>query len=61
MSKQKLHKSKRKTYGNNSPTPSEALGYRTAKTKNSRHILHRLKTHVTTVTMLVILKHHYGR
>ena len=61
MSKQKPHKSKKKTYGNNSPTTSKALGYHTAKTKNSRNIFHRLKTCITTVTMSVIFKHHYGR
>ena len=56
MSKQKPHKSKRKTYGNNSPMCSKALGYCTAKTQNSRHILNRFKTCITTVTILVILK-----
>ena len=74
MSKQKPHKSKRKTYGNNSMTRSKAIPEviaiaqaiqkvttRTAKTQNSRHIFHMLKTCTTTVTMLVILKDHYGR
>ena len=61
MSKQKPHKSKRKTYGNNSAACSKAIDYHSAKTQNSSHIFHRLKTCIAIGTMLLILKDHYDR